>query len=303
MTTLSHTPIDPRRAYFLLLLTTLCWGGNAIIGRAAVGEVSPMLLVCLRWLGVVLLLFVFAHHLVRRDWPALRRNAGYVITMGALGFTCFNALFYTAAHYTSAVNIGILQGAIPVIVLVGAFVCYQTPVRLLQVVGVLLTLLGVIMVAAGGDMTRLLELAFNHGDLLMLVACLLYAGYTLGLRRKPLDLSSLGLFIGFATSAFVVSLPFVAIEYVLGELQWPTLMGWSMIALATLFPSFVAQIAFMKSVETIGPGRAGVFVNLVPIFAAIMAVIFLQEAFYSYHAIALALVLGGIALAELAKPH
>jgi len=109
------------RAYLLLTITTLCWGANAVFGRLAVGEISPMLLVTLRWLGVLLLMLAFAKRYVRQDWPTLRRHLPYLAAMGALGFTGFNALFYVAAHSTTAVNIGIIQGSMPMFVLLGAF--------------------------------------------------------------------------------------------------------------------------------------------------------------------------------------
>lgn len=285
------------RAYVLLTCTALCWGGNAVFGRLAVGEVSPMLLVTLRWFGVLLLLAVFASQHVRRDWPVLRQHWVYVSTMGALGFAAFNALFYVAAHYTTAVNIGILQGSIPMFVIIGAFVAYRSRVTLLQLVGVLITMIGVIIVAMRGDLERLLALAINQGDLLMLAACVLYGGYAVGLRQRP-AVSALGFFTALAAAAFIVSLPLVAVEMALGQLQWPTEKGWMVVALATLFPSFIAQIFFIQSVGLIGPNRAGIFVNLVPVFAAILAVLFLKEAFQLYHAIALALVLGGIWISE-----
>lgn len=292
-----QTNTNNLRAYVLLTCTALCWGGNAVLGRLAVGEVSPMLLVTLRWLGVLLLLAVFASQHVRRDWPILRQHWVYVSAMGALGFAAFNALFYVAAHYTTAVNIGILQGSIPMFVIIGAFVAYRSRVTLLQLVGVLITMIGVIIVAMRGDLERLLALAINQGDLLMLAACVLYGGYAVGLRQRP-AVSALGFFTALAAAAFIVSLPLVAVEMALGQLQWPTEKGWMVVALATLFPSFIAQIFFIQSVGLIGPNRAGIFVNLVPVFAAILAVLFLKEAFQLYHAIALALVLGGIWISE-----
>lgn len=288
------------RAYAFLTTTALCWGGNAVLGRLAVGEVSPLALVALRWLGVVLLLLVFARGPLRRDWQTLRHHLPFVFVMGALGFTSFNALFYVAAHTTTAVNIGILQGSVPVFVLLLAFAAYRTPVRLLQATGVLTTLVGVAIVAGGGDLARLAGLAINHGDLLMVLACFLYAGYTVGLRRRP-AVSALGLFTMLALAAFAASLPLAFAEWTLGEFQWPTPKGWLFVALISLFPSFLAQICFIRGVELIGPGRAGVFVNLVPVFASIMAVGFLKEPFEGFHALALALVLGGIWLSERGK--
>ncbi len=288
------------RAYVLLTLTALCWGANAVFGRLAVGEISPMALVSLRWLGALGLLVAFAHAQVRRDWPVLRTRLPFVAAMGAIGFTVFNALFYLAAHWTTAVNIGIIQGSIPVFVLIGAFAAYRTRVAGLQVAGVLVAMLGVALVAAGGDLARLASLALNFGDVLMIAACVLYAGYTLGLSRRP-PVSPLSLFTGMAGAAFVTSLPLALAEAALGRFQWPTPAGWLILGLVTLFPSFLAQISFIQGVALIGPSRAGVFVNLVPVFASILALLILQEPFRLFHAVALALVLGGIWLSEHGK--
>jgi drug/metabolite transporter (DMT)-like permease len=289
------------RAYLLLTATALCWAANAIFGRLAVGEVSPMALVTLRWLGALGLLAVFAHARVRSDWPAIRPRLPFVAAMGALGFTAFNALYYVAAHWTTAVNLGILQGAVPVFVLAGALAVDRTPVGGLQLAGVLVTLLGVVIIACGGDLARLTSLTFNFGDLLMIAACALYSGYMLALRRRP-PVSALGLFTVMAAAAFLASLPLALTEAALGRFQWPTATGWIILALVTLFPSFLAQIFFIQGIALIGPSRAGIFVNLVPVFASILAVLVLGEPFTRSHALALGLVLGGIWLAERGKP-
>jgi drug/metabolite transporter (DMT)-like permease len=285
------------RAYLLLTMTTLCWGANAVFGRLAVGEISPMLLVTLRWLGAVLLMLVFANRHIRRDWPTLRRHLPFLAAMGALGFTSFNALFYVAAHSTTAVNIGIIQGSIPVFVLIGVFIAYRSPVTGLQMAGVGLTMIGVVIVGTGGSLERLATLTLNHGDVLMIIACTLYAGYAVGLRRRP-GVSSFGLFTVLAGAAFLFSLPLTAAELALDHFQWPTATGWIIAGLVTLLPSFLAQIFFIQGVELIGPGRAGVFINLVPVFASILAVAILREPFEGFHAIALGLVLAGIWLSE-----
>jgi drug/metabolite transporter (DMT)-like permease len=285
------------RAYVLLTLTTLCWGANAVFGRLAVGEISPMLLVALRWLGTVGLLLLFAGRHIRRDWPVLKCHLPFLAAMGAIGFTAFNGLFYVAAHSTTAVNIGIIQGSMPVFVLIGAFLAYRSPVTLLQAAGVVLTMVGVVIVGTGGSLERLATLAINHGDLLMIIACVFYSSYAVGLRNQP-PVSSLGLLTVLAAAAFVFSLPLVAAEAALGHFQWPTPTGWLVAGLVTLLPSFLSQIFFIQGVTLIGPGRAGVFINLVPVFASILAVAILSEPFELFHALALALVLAGIWLSE-----
>ncbi len=285
------------QARLLLLATTFMWGSNAVAGRIAVGEVSPMALVACRWIGVMLLLTVVARGAVRADWPAMRRHLPFILLLGGVGYTGFNALFYVAAHSTQAINLGILQGSIPVIVLLGAYLLFRTPVTAAQIVGVAVTLIGVAVLASQGSLDSLLALRFNAGDLLMLGACVCYAGYTLGLQRRP-AVSGLAMFAVMAVAALIVALPIAAVEYLLDAWQWPTAKGWAVIGFVVIFPSFLAQLCFLRSVDIVGPGRAGVFVNLVPIFAAALGVFVLGESFELFHGLSLALVLGGIWLAE-----
>lgn len=285
------------RAYLFLTCTSICFGANTTFAKLLVGEASPMVVVALRWLLVAVLLVAFNTRSLARDWPRLRPHLGFLFAMGALGFAAFNGLFYIAAHHTTAINMGIIQGMMPVFVLAGALLAYRTSTRTLQWVGVGVTLAGVAAVVSGGEAERLLRLRFNQGDMLVVLATLLYAGYTVGLRRRP-ESTALGLFTVLAASAFLASVPMVAAEAWLGDFQAPTLRGWGVIALVALFPSFLAQIMFIRGVEIIGPGRAGTFINLVPVFAAIIAVAYLGEDFRVYHGVALALVLGGIWLAE-----
>lgn len=288
------------RAYLLLTITTWCWGLNAIISRLAVGEISPMQLVTVRWLGVVLILIVIARDNIVRDWPVLRRHLPFLCLMGSCGFTAFNALFYVAGHYTTAINIGILQGSIPIFVLLGSLLVLRQPISLVQGSGVAVTLLGVVIVASRGDLGELLATSVNRGDLFMLIACFFYAAYSIGLSRRP-NVSALGFFAIVAAIAWLASLPLIAIETYQQGWTAPTPTGWLLALMVTLLPSLIAQIFFIQGVSLIGASRAGVFVNLVPVFASIMAVIFLREAFQMYHALALMLVLGGIWLSEIGK--
>jgi len=224
------------RAYLLLVITTWCWGLNAIISRLAVGEISPMQLVTFRWLGVVLILAVIARDNIVRDWPVLRRHLPFLCLMGSCGFTAFNALFYVAGHHTGAINIGILQGSIPIFVLLGSLVVLRQPISVIQGAGVAVTLLGVAIVASRGNLGDLLATSVNRGDLFMLIACFFYAAYSIGLSRRP-NVSALGFFAIIASVAWLVSLPLVAIEtYRLGWTA-PTATGWTLALLVTLLPS------------------------------------------------------------------
>lgn len=287
-------------AYLLLSLTMLFWGAHAVVARFSVGQISPMVLTAGRWLLVAVLLAAFYGKELRQALPVIRANPVYMVMMGALGYTAFNVMMYSAAQFTTAVNMSLLQGAIPICVLLGAFLAYRTPVRGLQILGVALTIFGVILTATNGHPERLREFSFNIGDILMIIACAFYAGYTVKLKERP-AIPSVVFFAALAVVAGVISLPFLAAEIALGQAQMPTLKGWAVLAFVGIVPSFLAQIFFMRGVELIGPGRAGIFANLVPVIGSGLAVLFLGEPFGWHHAAALVLVLGGIAIAERAK--
>lgn len=281
----------------LLVLTTLIWAGHSIVGRLAVGQIGPMTLTTLRW-GVALVpILIVARPALRRDWPVLRAHWPYMAAMGTLGYTAFNALFYVAAHRTSALNMSIIQGAIPAMVLIGARVFLSARFTALQALGALTTMIGVAAIAAQGEVARLTALAFNEGDVMIFIATVLYAGYTIGLRKRP-RVSGLSLLAGMAVAAFVTSVPLMIWEVASGGFIWPTAAGLATLVYVALGPAFVSQVFFIRGVELIGPGRAGVFVNLVPVFGAIMAVVLLGEPFAAYHVVALMLVVGGIAIAQ-----
>jgi drug/metabolite transporter (DMT)-like permease len=285
------------QAALLLVLTTLVWGSNAVAARVAVGHVSPMMLTTARWSIACLALWLVARRQVVAHWPVLRPRWRYLLLMGTCGYTAFNALFYAAAHHTSAVNLALIQGVIPVLVLLGGALFMGLRVGPLQALGVAITLAGVAVVAARGQWSVLTALDFNVGDVWILLASLLYAGYTLGLRSRP-AVPPLVFFAAIAGVAAMVSLPLLAAEVLAGSFFWPTPLGWLIIVYVGLMPSFVSQLSFMRGVELIGPTRASVFINLNPVFGPALAVMLLGEPLHAYHVLALVMVLGGIWVAE-----
>ncbi|MEM9045132.1 MAG: DMT family transporter [Pseudomonadota bacterium] len=283
--------------WLLLTLTALFWGGNAVASRMAVGEIQPFQLVLLRWLFVATALWFLFGHEVRAHWHLLRPRLGWLVLISTLGFTIFNALFYLAGYSTTAINIGILQGAMPVMVLIGAFIAYRTRVTPLQVIGVVVTLAGVVVIAGQGDPRALLSIGINPGDGLMLIAGACYSFYTVMLRNRP-SIPGRAFFTVMSVVALATSVPFAVGEAVLTESYLPTSTGWLITLYVAVFPSCLSQLFFLRGVDLIGPGRAGLYINLVPVFAPILAIWVLGEVFAWYHALALGLVLGGIALAE-----
>jgi len=290
-----------RRLYaspsLLLTLTCVFWAGNTIAGRLAVGEVAPMTLTLLRWVLVLAVLWPIYGRQLRQHWPQIRQRLPRIVAMAVFGFTGFNALYYVAAHYTSAINIGILQGCMPMFVFAGAFLAHGTRASLAQVTGALITMLGVVVIATRGAPLAVLEVDLNLGDILMLIACVLYAVFTVALRDRP-PMPGAAFFTLLALIAAITSVPLALLEAGVAGAMAPTLTGLGIIAYVAIFPSCLAQIFLLRSVDLIGPGRAGIFMNLVPVFSAVMAVGLLKEPFQSFHAVALVLVVGGILLAQ-----
>ena len=284
----------------MLILATLGWGSNTIAGRLAVGEVSPMMLIFLRWGFVVLLIAAISGRAMMAEWGIIRKKVKWIFLMGGCGLSLFNALFYMAAHSTSAINLGIIQSIMPAMILVGSFFLFGSRINKIQMVGVALTFVGCIVVITKGSIDYVLLLAFSSGDLLMLVACLFYAGYSLGLKNRP-DVSGIVMMGYFSIAAFIMTIPLVILELLIVGLRAPTQQGWGIIIYIAIMPSFLSQIFFMRGVDLVGPSSAGLYTNLVPIFSAFLAAIILNESFSMYHLLAMSIVFAGIAIFEYQK--
>ena len=281
----------------LLATVSLIWAGHAVVGKLAVGEIGPMTLTFLRWGLAIGPIWFAARQTLRADFAEMRKHWLFVASLGAFGYTAFNALFYLSAYYTAALNMALIQACVPALVLVGAALGFGARPTWAQALGAALTILGVAAIAAQGEPTRLLKLALNFGDALMIVASVLYAYYALGLRYRP-AVSSIGFLAGMALAAFITSIPPFLWEIAQEGWKTPSWRGVGVLIYAALGPAFLAQLLFMRGVQLIGPGRAGVFVNLVPVFGAFLAVVLLGEPLHTYHVAALALVIAGIVLAQ-----
>jgi drug/metabolite transporter (DMT)-like permease len=293
--TIRGTPIY--KAYALLALTTLFWAGNSIAGKLAVGHVSPMVIVTIRWATVMVALFVVSRRQIAADWPAIRSRLAYLLLLGVLGFTGFSVALYYALVYTTAINASILQGGMPLFVFAASFILFSSRIAVEQMVGFILSFVGVIVIAMQGELANLIGLNINFGDALVLAAILAYGIYTAALRSKPqIHWTSL-LFI-LCVGATLSSLPLLALESMQGATQLPDGQGWALIAFIVVFPSLLAQVFYIRAIELIGANRAGLFVNLLPLWGALLAVTMIGEEFHLYHAVALVMILAGIALAE-----
>jgi drug/metabolite transporter (DMT)-like permease len=285
------------RPFFLLVFTTFFWGGNVVAGRLAVGEVSPMAVTFLRWAVSFTLLAFIARRQVMAEYKLVLPKWRLILLLGVLGYTAFNALFYSAAHHTSGVNIAIIQGSTPIVILLFGFIVFRNSLTGLQLVGAVMTIVGVVVTASKGDWRVIATLAFNRGDVWLLIASIFYAAYALLLVRKP-ACSTLVFFTALAAAAALTSMPLILWEWQQGQLLWPSPKGWLLVAYIAIFPSLLCQIFFIRGIELIGPGRASIVYNLVPVFGALLATVVLREPLLATDIVALALVIGGILIAE-----
>jgi drug/metabolite transporter (DMT)-like permease len=284
-------------AWILLVLTNLSWAGNFIVGRAVAGQVAPVTLAFWRWTGAFLVGFGFAWPHLRRDWPVLRRHAPILLALAVTGIASFNTLVYVGLQHTTAVNALLLQSVTPVVILLWAFALYRERPGIFQTVGVAVSLLGVAVIAGRGSSATLAGLSFNIGDVWVVGAVISYALYAVLLRRRP-RVHPLSLLVVLMGIGSLLLLPFYVWESQAGAAirgGWPS---YAAIAYTAVLPSFVAYLFFNRGVELIGAARAGQSMHLMPVFGAALAVLFLGERIYAYHAVGVALIATGLVLAS-----
>jgi len=182
-------------------------------------------------------------------------------------------------------------------ILLGNFLLFRLRPGAVQIAGLALAAAGVAVTASRGEIGRLVQLDINSGDALMLVAVIVYAGYTIALRCKP-EIHWQSLLTVLCAAAFVATIPFVIAEFMAGTIIVPDATGWGVVLYTVLFPSIIAQALYIKGVSMIGANRAGMFINMVPVSGALLSLAVLGEDFQAYHAVALLMVLGGIWLSE-----
>ena len=279
--------------HLFLTLASLFWGFNAIASRLAVDEISPMLLVSGRWLGVMIILSIICKRQLILGFQVFKSNYKWMIVMGLCGFTTFNSIYYISAHHTVAINLGIVQSTTPAFIMIISMFWLKTRINLKQVTGLLITFIGVLIVISNGNLASVLRLNLNNGDLLLIVACIFYAIYAVGLRKRP-EINDILLMTIFSYIAFVGSLPGLMIEITQYSFFFPTFKGIMILLVIIIFPSLLAQILFMKGVKIVGPALSGLYTNLVPIFTSVLAIIVLDEVFHIYHLISLIIIFLGI---------
>lgn len=282
-------------AYVLLTLATLFWAGNAIVGRALYAEIPPVTFAFWRWALASMVLLPFSWRHLRRDWPQIVRAWPTMLMLSVLGVSTFNALLYEAAHTTTATSIALIQTAMPATIVVLSLLLFGERVSLRAGVGVALSIAGALVVVAHGSLAVLAHLHFLPGDLLMLLAVLFYALYSVLLRKRPAIHALSFLNVTFVVGALAL-LPLYLWEYsVRGA---PSMRAEVMAAFAyvAIFPSILAYLFWNHGVAAIGANRTGLFMCLVPVFASALAILLLGETLHVFHIVGLGLIVGGFLL-------
>jgi drug/metabolite transporter (DMT)-like permease len=283
-------------AYLLLTLVSLFWAGNQIVGRAAAGEIPPITLGCLRWLVATGLLLPFAWSSLKADWRVIRNNVWLLAFLGVIGGGAINTFSYIGLNYTTATNGVVLNSFIPVMIIAMAWAFFGERLTRVQLLGVAVSLVGVLAILSGGSLATLARFRLNAGDLCVILAMAMWSLYTVLLRRRPLGLDRLSFLFVLAIVGVVIMLPLW-----LGETLLIRSPVWSARAFAALigvaiFSSVLAYIFWNRGVELLGPAVAGLFVHLMPVFGALLAWLFLGERLEAYHLAGMALILTGIAV-------
>ena len=287
------TAPTPAAAYLLLTLTMVFWAGNFVVGRWAAGHVPPMTLACLRWTGAALLVLPLAWPHLARDRARLLASAPILAMLGLTGSGLFNTLQYLALTETTAASAAILQSAGPALIALTGFALYRERAGSAELAGILVSLTGVLVVVGHGSLATLAAFQLNRGDLVMLAAMVIWALYTVLLRRRPAVHALSFAAVTYAIAA-LINMPLAAFEHAAGARIEASLAAWLAIAYTAIFPSFLAYLCFNRGVEIVGATRAGVTMNLVPLFTAVLAIAALGEQPQPYHAVGFALIIAGV---------
>jgi drug/metabolite transporter (DMT)-like permease len=280
--------------YLAPLGTVLIWSGNMTINQLTVGTIAPSSIAFLRWVLALLVMTPFVlpqawqyRAIIRREWLKL-------LVLGSLGMALWQGLAYLAAETTTATNMGILAAMVPLLtVLLSALVLREAP-TLGGTLGGVLALAGVAVLLGRGNPLSLLALEVALGDALMVVAATCYALYGVMLKRWPFDLPPWVLLYAQVCFAVMLLLP----GYLLGPMTPISTENVGLILYAGIPASIITTFLWMRAIRQIGASQASIFINLMPLFSAIIAMIYLGERVAGFHFIGGVLVLAGVIMAQ-----
>jgi drug/metabolite transporter (DMT)-like permease len=284
-----------RSPYLLLSIAAFFWASNSVVGRAIRDSIPPTALSFWRWTLAAALMAALAGPRLKIERGALTREWWRLALLGALGVAAFSLLLYFGLQRTTAVNGLLVQAAQPCVTMVGMALLLGERPTLRMIAGLIISLLGVAVIVARGSPTGLLTLTPNLGDLLILVATLVYSLYSILLSRVVMrDAIVAAAAISIAGALWLA--PFYGAELLAGQHMAVTPANVAVIVYTAVFPSCIAYVAFNRTVELIGPTRAGSVTNLMPMFGTLLAVSLLGERLGAYHLVGIGLVVLGVVL-------
>ena len=275
----------------LLVLATLLWGGNFVIGRAVTGDIPPITLAFLRWCVAFIVFLPIVYSRVRREWPMIKANWPAVIVMAITGVACFNTLVYIGVYYTTSINASLMNSSTPIIIYILSFIFLKERLSKFQLIGTALSLSGVMFILSKGSLETLLSFSFNKGDLIVLIAVFCWGVYSLLVKQYAGRLPGYSTFLVTIALGVMMLLPFTIYELMTTsvEIVWsPSTIG--AILYVGIIASIVAFLSWNNGVVALGANKASIYLNFIPLFAAIFAVLFLDED------LLLAQLIGGLAV-------
>lgn len=296
---LSKLSSDQRKklAYFLVFLTPAMWSANYIVARAAPGTIGPHLLAFSRWFLALCLMLPFALPELKSKWQDYKAEWRRSLFLGALGMWVCGAFVYIGGHTTEALNIGLLYAIAPVLIAVASALLFNDRLRGLQLLGLCLSLTGMLIIVLKGHWHNLVEVNFTRGDLWILVAVLCWTLYSVLLRKWPSALSTFSRLAIITTGGLLVLLPFTVAEIISYGSPPDVGKAFFLVVVAAVLPGFGAYQAYSYLQQEVGAARAGLVLYVSPLYTALIAWWLLSEPPHWYHAVGACLILPGMYLA------
>lgn len=288
--------------YLLLVLTTLFWSGNMVVGRAIRDDVPPMSLAFWRWTIAFLLVLPLALPHLKTQWPQLRRGWKAVVGLGVIGVGGYNTLAYIALQYTAATNAVLLNSFIPVATIALSWLFLHKKLHRIEWLGVLISLLGVATIVCRGDPATLAGLSLNIGDVWMLIAVITWAVYTIGLQWRPAGVHPMLMLAAMTAVGLLVLAPAYLWEIAQGRSIHLHPSSFAGIVYIGALPGFLGYVFYNRAVGEVGASKASLFIHLMPVFGTLLSAIFLNEIPQIYHYLGIGLIFAGIYLTTAALP-
>ena len=286
-------------AYLLLLLTTFFWSGNFIVGKAAsIYEIPPFSLNFYRWFFACLLLMPFTIKELIKKKDYILKNISFFIILGITSITIFNSIVYYSLYYTQVISGVLMISTIPVWIIFMSSILNIEKTNIFQILGVILSLIGVLFIISKADLNLVKNLQFNKGDLTMIIAMFSWAVYSALLRKKKYEISQITLLQVVIICGLIFLIPIYFIEMSMGNLIKLDKPFYLTLTYVVIFPGLASFFFWIKGIAIIGANRAGIFLHLMPIFGAIMAIIIFNEKFMFYHFLGAIFIIAGITLSN-----